>query len=33
MFAAIIALALLATILHALLQTLERRALVWWRGR
>jgi len=33
MFAAIIALALMAAILHAAFQTLERRALVWWRGR
>ena len=33
MFAAIITLALMAAGLHALFQALERRALVWWRGR
>jgi NitT/TauT family transport system permease protein len=33
MFAAIIALALMAAGLHAIFQVLERRALVWWRGR
>jgi len=33
MFAAIITLALMAAILHAGFQSLERRALVWWRGR
>jgi len=33
MFAAIIALALMAAALHFIFQALERRALVWWRGR
>ena len=33
MFAAIIALALMAAGLHFLFQALERRALIWWRGR
>jgi NitT/TauT family transport system permease protein len=33
MFAAIVALALMAAALHVVFQTLERRALVWWRGR
>jgi NitT/TauT family transport system permease protein len=33
MFAAIIALALMAAGIHFLFQWLERRALVWWRGR
>jgi len=33
MFAAIIALALMAAALHVVFQALERRALVWWRGR
>ena len=33
MFAAIVALALMAGGLHFLFQALERRALAWWRGR
>jgi len=33
MFAAILALALMAAAVHILFQWLERRALVWWRGR
>ena len=33
MFAAILALALMAAAVHVLFQWLERRALVWWRGR
>lgn len=33
MFAALFVLALMAALLHALLQMAERRALVWWRGR
>jgi NitT/TauT family transport system permease protein len=33
MFAAIIALAVMAAGLHLVFQALERRALVWWRGR
>ena len=33
MFAAIITLALMAAALHFVFQALERRALVWWRGR
>ena len=33
MFAAILALALMAAAVQALFQWLERRALVWWRGR
>ncbi|MEO8811805.1 MAG: ABC transporter permease subunit [Caulobacteraceae bacterium] len=33
MFAAILALALMAAGLHFVFQSLERRALVWWRGR
>jgi NitT/TauT family transport system permease protein len=33
MFAAILALALMAAGVHLLFQALERRALVWWRGR
>jgi NitT/TauT family transport system permease protein len=33
MFAAILALALMAAVVHLLFQALERRALVWWRGR
>jgi len=33
MFAAILALALMAAGVHLLFQWLERRALVWWRGR
>ncbi|MGI9168598.1 MAG: ABC transporter permease [Caulobacteraceae bacterium] len=33
MFAAILALALMAAALHACFQALERHALTWWRGR
>jgi NitT/TauT family transport system permease protein len=33
MFAAILALALMAAVVHVVFQALERRALVWWRGR
>ena len=33
MFAAILALALMAGLVHVAFQSLERRALVWWRGR
>lgn len=33
MFAAILALALMAAGVHVLFQALEKRALVWWRGR
>ena len=33
MFAAILALALMAAAVHLLFQALERRALLWWRGR
>jgi NitT/TauT family transport system permease protein len=33
MFAAILALALMAAVVHLLFQALERRALTWWRGR
>jgi NitT/TauT family transport system permease protein len=33
MFAAILTLALMAAAVHVLFQALERRALVWWRGR
>ena len=33
MFAALVVLAVMAALLHALLQVAERRALVWWRGR
>ncbi len=33
MFAAILALALMAAGVHVAFQALERRALVWWRGR
>lgn len=33
MFAAIVALALMAAVVHLLFQALERRALTWWRGR
>ena len=33
MFAAIVALALMAAVVHFAFQWLERRALVWWRGR
>jgi ABC-type nitrate/sulfonate/bicarbonate transport system permease component len=33
MFAAILALALMAAAVHLLFQALEKRALVWWRGR
>jgi NitT/TauT family transport system permease protein len=33
MFAAILALALMAAAVHLAFQWLERRALVWWRGR
>jgi NitT/TauT family transport system permease protein len=33
MFAALFVLAVMAALLHALLQMAERRALVWWRGR
>lgn len=33
MFAALFVLAVMAAVLHALLQMAERRALVWWRGR
>jgi len=33
MFAAIVTLALMAAVVHLLFQTLERRALSWWRGR
>ncbi len=32
-FAALAALALMAGVLHLVFQTLERRLLVWWRGR
>ncbi|MEO8926807.1 MAG: ABC transporter permease subunit [Caulobacteraceae bacterium] len=33
MFAALVALALMAAGLHVFFQALERRALIWWRGR
>jgi NitT/TauT family transport system permease protein len=33
MFAAIVTLALMAAVVHLLFQALERRALIWWRGR
>jgi NitT/TauT family transport system permease protein len=33
MFAAIVALALMAAGVHLIFQTLERRVLTWWRGR
>jgi NitT/TauT family transport system permease protein len=33
MFAAIFVLALMAAVVHLIFQTLERRALTWWRGR
>lgn len=33
MFAAIVALALMAAIVHLVFQALEKRALTWWRGR
>ena len=33
MFAAILALALMAAVVHLLFQALEKRALTWWRGR
>jgi ABC-type nitrate/sulfonate/bicarbonate transport system permease component len=33
MFAAILALALMAAGVHLMFQGLERRALTWWRGR
>jgi NitT/TauT family transport system permease protein len=33
MFAALFVLAVMAALLHALLQMAERRALAWWRGR
>jgi NitT/TauT family transport system permease protein len=33
MFAAIVALALMAAVVHLLFQALEKRALTWWRGR
>lgn len=33
MFAAILALAVMAAALHVFFQALERRALIWWRGR
>ncbi|HEY1929385.1 MAG TPA: ABC transporter permease subunit [Caulobacteraceae bacterium] len=33
MFAAILALALMAAAVHVLFQALEKRALLWWRGR
>jgi NitT/TauT family transport system permease protein len=33
MFAAILALALMASAVHLLFQALEKRALAWWRGR
>jgi NitT/TauT family transport system permease protein len=33
MFAAIVTLALMAAVVHLFFQYLERRALVWWRGR
>jgi NitT/TauT family transport system permease protein len=33
MFAAIVALALMAAGVHLIFQTLERRALAWWRGQ
>ncbi len=33
MFAAILTLALMAAVVHVLFQALERRALIWWRGR
>jgi NitT/TauT family transport system permease protein len=33
MFAAIVTLALMAAVVHLLFQTLEKRALAWWRGR
>ncbi len=33
MFAAIVALALMASVVHLLFQALEKRTLAWWRGR
>jgi NitT/TauT family transport system permease protein len=33
MFAAIVTLALMAAVVHLLFQALEKRAMVWWRGR
>ena len=33
MFAAIVALALMAAVVHLIFQALEKRALTWWRGR
>lgn len=33
MFAAIVVLAIMASLLHVAFQALERRAIVWWRGR
>ena len=33
MFAAIVALALMAAMVHLVFQAVERRALAWWRGR
>jgi ABC-type nitrate/sulfonate/bicarbonate transport system permease component len=33
MFAAILALALMAAAVHFAFQWLERRTLLWWRGR
>ncbi len=33
MFAAIVTLALMAAVVHLAFQALERRALIWWRGR
>ncbi len=33
MFAAIVTLALMAAVVHLLFQALEKRALIWWRGR
>jgi hypothetical protein len=33
MFAAILALALMAAVVHLLFQAMETRVLAWWRGR
>ncbi len=33
MFAALVTLALMAAAVHLVFQSLERRALTWWRGR
>lgn len=33
MFAAVVALALMASVVHLIFQVLEKRALAWWRGR